>query len=785
MYSSSLLVSLLFAFLIWQASQAAAHDDNEYDNEYARSYDTTNSTAGTEYQERRPHLFPRQYNISSICASRDQALIHAELAVAASMSTYAQANLGSTTGALYTSAFIPSGLITGANIISQLSGEYGNGATMKDGSNYKFTVTCDDTKPFCKCGYFATMSDNLQNAGTMNLCSAWFDITGTPAAILRAIKNLASTADIISGCTGASPIYNSLEDIWFGKGQSLLHEWTHTRYFMGGASKTIDYAYGVQNCLDLAAGSYMMPEFRESRIVKGDIDEEDREKPGICDPNLSIDNADTLAIIAGGLWFSDKAQCNRVLPIGLVAAAPPTLKYKDKRQSAGDAVNKIALDPPYDRYGFASISCDNPDSNGCCGECANPASTIISVSKISTSSIPLSTVTSAPASVTSVSSSSLASITGALPCLMHEDPDAGTPPICQCSNGVNVPPVTSTNTAGKTGKYCPWTTLPTQAMTTTKPSAPPTTAAPYQFTYTDPYGKVELCQSTLITHLAGYTLTECKGSTAVIYNPPTASVEMGSSKVNVGTAMTGEVLFTSVSNALTSLCPTPTSSGAWTSCQTGTIELGDATWLNDNSREDGKVTIKVTDAQYNTTDYLDMFIHMIASTANATATGNNCKLLEWEEISWRKRDAFASNGPQEPTTERGGAHFCNMNGFLDTQFYDGIQETAKMWFETEFGFELGELGNFDCASSVDLVGEVLGNIFDAIFPEFIWLIETGVKLGEIACDAAETFNPTRLLLRDPETSIVDEKLAKAWAKEIKKERMLPIPEYKKRELGLL
>ncbi|TGO28094.1 hypothetical protein BPAE_0032g00370 [Botrytis paeoniae] len=681
------------------------------------------------------------------------------------MSTYAQANLGSTIGALYTSAFIPSELITGANIISQLSSEYGNGVTTKDSSNYKFTVTCDDTKNFCERGYFASMSDTSQNAGTMNLCSACFDITATPAAKLKNIKNLASTSDIISGCTVATPTYNSLEDIWYGKGQSLLHEWTHTRYFVGGASKTIDYAYGVQYCLKLAAGSYMMPENRESRIVNGDVEyicpsEEDPTKPGICDPNLSIDNADTVSIIAGGLWFSDKAQCNRVLPVGTVADAPPTLKYKDKRQAAGDTENEIALDPPYDGYGFASISCDDPDSNGCCGECTNTASTSVSVSKISTSSIPLSTVVSAPASVTSASSSSLASITGTLPCLIHEDPDAGTPPICQCSNRVNIPPVTSTNTAGQTGKYCPWTTLPTQAMTTTKPSAPPTTAASYQLTYTDPYSKVELCQSSSVAYLAGYTLTECKGSTAVIYNPPTASMEMGSSKVNVGTSMKGGILFTSVSNALTSLCPTPTSSGAWTSCQTGTIELGDATWLNDNSREDGKVTIKVTDAQYNTTDYLDIFIHMIASTANATATGDNCKLLEWEEISWRKRDA-------------------SMMDFRRQQKCGSRQRRVK------FGFELGELGNFDCASTVDLVGEVLGNIFDAIFPEFIWLIKTGVKLGEIACDAAETFNPTRLLLRDPKTSIVDENLAKAWAKEIKKERKLPMPEYKKRELGLL
>ncbi|KAF7894175.1 hypothetical protein EAF00_007689 [Botryotinia globosa] len=479
-----------------------------------------------------------------------------------------------------------------------------------------------------------------------------------------------------------------------------------------------------------------MPEFRESRIVKADIEY-------ICPKN-----ADTLAIIAGGLWFNDKAQCNRVPPIGLVAAPPPTLKYKDKRQSTGDAVNKIALDPPYDGYGFASIFCDNPDSNGCCGECANPTSTSISVSKISTTSIPSSTVTSAPASITSASPSSLTSITGALPCLMHEDPDAGTPPVCQCSNVVNAPPVTGTNTAGQTGKYCPWTTLPTQAMMTTKPSAP-----------------TDHCCS-ISVYLYGF-LWQSKGSTAVIFNPPTASMEMGSSKVNVGTSMTGEALFTSVSNALTSLCTTPTSSGAWTSCQTGTIELGDATWLNDNSREDGKVTIKVIDAQYNTTDYLDMVIHMIASTGNATATGNNCKLLDWEEISWRKRDAFTSNGPQEPTTSTMESRRRRKCG------------------SKQFDFDLGELDNFDCASSVDLVGEVLGNVFDAIFPEIIWLIETGVKLGEIACDAAETFNPTRLLLRDPETSIVDEKLAKAWAKEIKKERMLPIPEHKNRELGLL
>ena len=162
-------------------------------------------------------------------------------------------------------------------------------------------------------------------------------------------------------------------------------------------------------------------------------------------------------------------------------------------------------------------------------------------------------------------------------------------------------------------------------------------------------------------------------------------MEMGSSKVNVGTTMTGEVLFTSISNALTSLCPTPTSAGAWTSCQTGTINVGQAAYLNDNSPDEGELTIHVTDTQYNSTDYLDLFINMIAGAANATATGSNCNILDWiKVIDVGKRDIDGRMiGPPEPIEEKGNSTFCNINSFLDTQWYDGIQESALMWFETE------------------------------------------------------------------------------------------------------
>lgn len=102
----------------------------------------------------------------------------------------------------------------------------------------------------------------------------------------------------------------------------------------------------------------------------------------------------------------------------------------------------------------------------------------------------------------------------------------------------------------------------------------------------------------------------------------------------------------------------------------------------------------------------------------------------------------------------------------------------------QFGFELADFGNFDCSSTVSTVGEILEAIFLGVFPEFLWLLETGVELGELACKAAETFHTSKTR-RQIESDPADAKLARAWEKEMRKERMLPMPEHKKRELGLI
>ncbi|KAL9066984.1 MAG: hypothetical protein Q9161_007228 [Pseudevernia consocians] len=338
-------------------------------------------------RQRSHRLFPRSFTVQCSRPQSDLDLINTEISNAAKIATYAQQNLDATSASTYTSAFISKDLL-GVGIVDQLKEEYGNGANIpatNPPSDYKLKVTCDDTNKFCVNGYYASMSDSQH---TMNLCSAWFSIAGTPAANRPGATDLTSTSDLLAGCTGDSPKYVNLQDFWPGRAQGLFHEWTHTTYFTDASQKTIDYAYGVQNCLNLAAGSRKMPDDRNKDTKGNPIcpDKDNPSEPGYCNPDFSIDNADTLAIIAGGLWFSDKAQCNRAIPIGLTAVPPPPSR---KRQTSGNETSgsEFSFEPPFDGDGIDGGACSNPVNN-CCGECSNATTS-------TSSSIPSATPTPA------------------------------------------------------------------------------------------------------------------------------------------------------------------------------------------------------------------------------------------------------------------------------------------------------------------------------------------------------------------------------------------------------
>lgn len=127
---------------------------------------------------------------------------------------------------------------------------------------------------------------------------------------------------------GDSPEYKNLQDFKAGKAQTLLHKWIHTKYFKDGGDKTLDYAYGVHEWLNLAAGSHKPKMRPNSNTPCADENYE----PAVCDPNLVPKNADTLFITADGMWFSDKAQCNRVIPINLTPVQPLTADNSEEQR---------------------------------------------------------------------------------------------------------------------------------------------------------------------------------------------------------------------------------------------------------------------------------------------------------------------------------------------------------------------------------------------------------------------------------------------------------------------
>ncbi|KAL8846230.1 MAG: hypothetical protein Q9221_008662 [Calogaya cf. arnoldii] len=154
---------------------------------------------------------------------------------------------------------------------------------------------------------------------TMNICNAWFDPKGTPAEA-HGFPYLEKTEDIVKECKDATKTkFKTLANFWAGKAQVLLHEVTHTAYFTSSTKKTLDYSYGIQNSLNLAHGSYKVGKGREVKPNGKPLcpDPNDPDKPGYCNPDFSLDNADTLAILAGAMCWSAKNQCDRSIDIGL------------------------------------------------------------------------------------------------------------------------------------------------------------------------------------------------------------------------------------------------------------------------------------------------------------------------------------------------------------------------------------------------------------------------------------------------------------------------------------
>ncbi|KAL9622604.1 MAG: hypothetical protein Q9160_003101 [Pyrenula sp. 1 TL-2023] len=287
-------------------------------------------------------------------SANDRDIIEAELYTASQMASYAHDHIKGDLGKAYRKLFIPPVMFD--STLNQLEDIYKRAEKMVRGKAkdvYNLVVTCDDHTDPCRSrsGHYAHMVDGKR---TLNLWSAWFDRKDFP---------LRAAADISKECKDDKGPYKHLEDLWFSKAQAILHAWTHTSFVFDPKKRrhgrenvrstlqSLDYGYGIQFALDLASGSGVLSA-DASRNSHGDllcpnkdnINNDPREPPSFdfCDPALSLANADTLAIMASGLYFSDKSRCDRKIGTEL-----KPLKKEDVHQTSSGASDRgRELDAP-------------------------------------------------------------------------------------------------------------------------------------------------------------------------------------------------------------------------------------------------------------------------------------------------------------------------------------------------------------------------------------------------------------------------------------------------------
>ncbi|KAL9094048.1 MAG: hypothetical protein Q9165_003718 [Trypethelium subeluteriae] len=303
---------------------------------------------------------------------------------------------------------------------------------------------------------------------------------------------------------------------------------------------------------------------------------------------------------------------------------------------------------------------------------------------------------------------------------MSADPDKGIGGSCVCSNGATIS--TADTTGSNTGtlwEACPWSTLPPQAMITTSALAPTSTSAEWDYTMTDQYSDILVCQSAQLADVAGWKITECGGSSATISAAPSTTVEVGQRSQNVGT-LTGEPLYSSVSSALEKICPTP-SNNAYANCSADLVSVGDILYGDGKgSQGQGELDISVTSSYYSSTQLRDAMIQAAALTANTSATGKNCRTIQWAVT-------------EEHETYHNTFTLCNSAGSADVQYFSGQAPGITDHLNALWEFKAWSGGEFECEEVVDQITEAVA----FLAPEFVVGDEGADVIGNAICAQLE------------------------------------------------
>ncbi len=257
---------------------------------------------------------------------------------------------------------------------------------------------------------------------------------------------------------------------------------------------------------------------------------------------------------------------------------------------------------------------------------------------------------------------------------------------CTCDNKSTLPLTSIPGTPVPESESCKYTVQPDPSVTTQLHDK-----APQPTTYKD---TCEIC-----TPYAA-NAADCKIMSNCVPAKGAMTIELGSSAVNVGT-LTSDALFTSISSALTKLCPT---SGP--SCKEGTVEIDGIAYAEKSVgetelNEDGKLLVVVHSSLYQTQSVRDSLIKSSAASVRSSATGKNCADLDythyknkrwWDPIStFAKRQIFG--GDWRPQNEK--INLCSGLEFTGAHYYApnvNVENvgSATSYIDAEWTFKKGD-----------------------------------------------------------------------------------------------
>ncbi|KAL8792757.1 MAG: hypothetical protein Q9195_004644 [Heterodermia aff. obscurata] len=302
---------------------------------------------------------------------------------------------------------------------------------------------------------------------------------------------------------------------------------------------------------------------------------------------------------------------------------------------------------------------------------------------------------------------------------------------CTCDGQSSLPLTTLATIAPET-ESCAYTAQPTGSQASNPNTSPSPTTNSEVCEVCTPYAANEAdC-----TSISG--CTPVKGA---------ATVEAGSSAVNVGT-LTSDALYTSVSEALESICPPATQTTDFTHCSTDAATIKGITYIAEEALlKDGEFVIQVKSSQYNLTSLRDALIKSAATTAQFSTTDKNSYVAQYTVLEKRRwwhqpanlvKRAFGLKVRDRPFPEQEQTTLYRAVDFAGAHYYSPYInanniETGTDYIDVDYSFQAG--------SGADLICDFIDALVDGlavIAPEFaVGDIELGSAIDFLCREEAD------------------------------------------------